>query len=109
MEDQAGRVQSVKADKKLDEKKQDIKDSWFDSGMELLSGKPYVSRSALVRYLVDRKGKTRSTAEAYVKPKNDAGMVCKLIEKGVILEHGHGYIVIDDNLSSIMLILKTEK
>jgi hypothetical protein len=76
----------------------ELRDTWFDSGKEVISDCPYVTKSALKTYLTVRLGKSESASNQEVKP--SAGkMVSRLIDSGKVKEHLHGFMVIDPELA----------
>ena len=67
---------------------------------------PYISRSALIEYLVESRGVTQATAATYTKPSKDDRLVGYLLTTGTIEPFEHGWRVIDPVLSSTMSMAK---
>ena len=74
--------------------------AWWDSQCEERNGAPYVSRSAMKAYL-DKNNINEGTEKNH-RSKH-------LIQKNIIQEHEHGWIVIDQDTAQGMMLAKVEK
>jgi len=81
-----------------------LKESWFKSNCELRNKTPYVSRDALIDYLVSNKGRTESTAKTYVKEGKKGRLVNNLIEAKIVESYERGWVVVDDEVASNFLL-----
>jgi putative DNA primase/helicase len=84
--------------KELDDMK-DIEKAWFASGSELHADDPYLSRSAIVSWLIEYRGMKPTGAEQEVKP-GSGKFINRLLDAGIIESRLHGYAIIDDGLVS---------
>jgi len=78
--------------------------AWEATGKDVLEGSPYVSRAAMLNYLIDSQGMSEASAKQYVKPGATDKMVGALLISGVIKPHFHGWIVVDEGTAGAMLI-----
>lgn len=79
---------------------------WFGGGAEERNGSPYISRSAMLAYLVTGMGLSEASAKQYVKPSVSGKMVHDLIQAGVLEPLEHGWFVADNTLASQLLMSK---
>lgn len=82
---------------------------WFGGGVEDRNGYPYISRSAMLAYLVNGMGLSEASAKQYVKPSVDGKMVHDLLQAGVLEPLEHGWVVVDGTLASSLLMAKNSK
>lgn len=80
--------------------------AWWETGMELYDGKPYISRSALREYLRVKLSLSNSTAAQHVKPSDTDRTVGQLIVAEIISATEHGFVVQDAEFCSNLLIRK---
>jgi putative DNA primase/helicase len=83
--------------------------AWFDSGAEVIDGKPYLSRSAFMDYLTTKMDMKESSADQYAKGSTKGKPIYELLLAGVIEKHSHGWLVVDNLLSSAFLLSKNEE
>lgn len=104
----------MQADKPKQEKKESTFNSWrkvFDeawwaSGAELSEGKPYLTRSALLDYMISKMGNSEKTAEKHLKPSVKDGLVFALVPGGYLEPHERGWVVVNDESISSLLMRK---
>ena len=84
--------------------------AWFASG-EILSedNKPFVSRKAMIDFLIQNDGNTEETAKQMVKPGKADRFIGYLINGEIIEAKDAGWQVLDNNLISVMLIQSKQK
>ena len=71
-------------------------------GGELINGQPYISRSALIEYIMDEMSLTESGANRRVAP--GGGHECSvLLRYGILARHAQGYMVEEGELKSQIL------
>jgi phage/plasmid primase-like uncharacterized protein len=68
--------------------------AWFSIACEKYDGYPYVSRSALLNFLISSNGFKASQAEAMIKP--DGKLIGELLNSGLISPLKNGWIVVDN-------------
>jgi hypothetical protein len=68
--------------------------AWFAIACEKYEGRPYVSRSALLDFLISSNGFKPSHAEAMIKP--DGKMIGELLNSDLISPVKNGWIVVDN-------------
>jgi KaiC/GvpD/RAD55 family RecA-like ATPase len=90
--------------------KSQIQEAWRRSQNETHDGKPYVSRQAIINYLTtvtdgeDRKILTEAAARKAIAPGDKGRMVGALLADGAIDKVKDGYVIVDKELSSQMMI-----
>ena len=90
----AERVEKVSVDKKAHEDRRLIEKAWWWAEAEVQNDYPYISRSALKRYLIHEAGNKESYAAQQVKP--SAGkLITRLIESHYVEEISQGFAIID--------------
>lgn len=104
----AEKSEKVKVDKKAHEDRRILEKAWWWSGAEVQNGQPYISRSALKRYLVHEHGLSESSAETYVKASKKR-LVFRLIDTGYIDESGHGFAIIDPIDAGTLILANNAK
>jgi len=80
-----------------------FEDAWYDSERLIQQGSPYLSRSDFLSYLIDSAALTPDSAKKYLTPTGK--IVKELIDSETIAVHSAGWIVIDDDLASVMMLL----
>lgn len=90
----AEQSERVKVDKKAHKDRRILEKAWWWSGAEVQNGKPYISRSALKRYLVQVMGNKETFANKQVKIESGE-LAGRLFEMDYIAESGHGFVIID--------------
>ena len=95
-----------KADNKLTEAVGDITRAWFHSGADELDGLPYISRSALLNYLIGERGISERSAGQYVKESAPGKPIALLTESNVIKRANHGWVITDESISSSLFLQK---
>lgn len=83
--------------------------AWFESGTETRDENPYISRSALMKYLEKNKQMTALSAEKYVQPGAKGKPICDLLEARIVEPFEHGWRVIDLAHARSMLMRKEER
>lgn len=83
----------------------EFKRAWIESAYDFIGVYPYVSRSALIEYLIKCRGVTRSTAETYCKESKD-NIIGTLINNQIIQPDSNGWKVVDPIILSVMLLEK---
>lgn len=99
-------------DKKESEIQKDIKkftNAWWASGAEENNGNPYLSRSALIEYLMSNEGLSEATAKTYAQASKQGRLIYNLLNAQIIVAHTHGWVVSDGGTASTMLIRKSER
>ena len=86
-----------------------FKNAWWASGAESKDGTPYLSRSALLEYLVNNEGLTESTALQYAKASKKGRLIYNLLTSEIVRAEAHGWIVSDDATASVMMISRASK
>jgi len=95
-----GEEEGETIDRKEHEYTSRFQKAWEFSGKEHLGEMPYISRAAWTRYIIEVEGKTKDTAKKELNPRLGR-MAGKLIEKEVISQAEHGFVMVSNLLSSI--------
>lgn len=104
--------QAVINTKKESDISRDIKkftNAWWASNAEEMDGSPYLSRSALLNYLIENDGVKESSAKIYIKPSQQGRLIYNLLNAEIIQAFEHGWIVSDGVTASSMMLRKGEK
>lgn len=96
-------------DSKIESHRKTFENAWWSSGAEERSGSPYISRSAMLQYFVEKIGISDASARQYIKPSLPGKPIADLLNAEIIEAFEHGWIVIDKNHSSAMMIRKSER
>ena len=78
--------------------------AWWHSGAEDRKQKPYLSRSALIDYLMESEGLTDSSARTYVKEGKKGRLISNLIDAELIIPHEHGWIICDPATAACLIL-----
>jgi hypothetical protein len=99
----------TKKDSKIDSHRKTFENAWWASGAEERNGLPYLSRSAMMEYLVQKMNVSESSAKVYIKPSATGKPIADMLVAEIIESFEHGWIVIDDTQASVMMIRKSER
>lgn len=83
--------------------------AWWDSACEERNGIPYVSRSAVRKFLVTNEGKAERTAENLTDKSRPNSLVFDLLQAGSIEAFEHGWLMVDHVQASAMMISKASR
>lgn len=104
---QAQAPAEAKKDSKIDNHRKTFENAWWASGAEERNGLPYLSRSAMTDYLVQKLAVSEASAKQYIKPSAPGKPISDLLTSQIIEAFEHGWVVIDNTQASAMLIRKT--
>jgi putative DNA primase/helicase len=104
---QAKAPTSAKKDSKIDNHRKTFENAWWASGAEERNGYPYLSRSAMMDYLVQKLAVSETSAKQYIKPSVPGKPIADMLTAQIIEAFEHGWIVIDSTQASAMLIRKS--
>lgn len=104
---QAQAPAEAKKDSKIDSHRKTFENAWWASGAEERNGLPYLSRSAMTDYLVQKLAVSEASAKQYIKPSAPGKPISDLLTSQIIEAFEHGWVVIDNTQASAMLIRKT--
>ena len=99
----------TKKDSKIDSHRKTFENAWWSSGAEERNGLPYLSRSAMMEYLVQKMNVSEASAKVYIKPSATGKPIADMLVAEIIEAFEHGWTVIDDTQASAMLIRKSER
>jgi phage/plasmid primase-like uncharacterized protein len=97
----------AKKDSKIDSHRKTFENAWWSSGAEERNGLPYLSRSAMMDYFVQKLDVSEASAKQYIKPSVPGKPIADLLTAQIIEAFEHGWIVIDQVQASAMLIRKS--
>ena len=106
---QAQAPTSAKKDSKIENHRKTFENAWWSSGAEERNGLPYLSRSAMMDYCIQKLAVSEASAKQYIKPSVPGKPIADLLMSQIIEVFEHGWIVIDDAQASAMLIRKSER
>ena len=87
--------------------RQTFEAAWWDSEAEDKNGKPYLSRSALMSWLIQKEiAKTEQSASQMCKPSQTTRLIGMLTVNGIIEPFEHGWVVINEDHGPSMMIRK---
>lgn len=81
-----------------------FRNAWYKTGAETRANTPYVSRSGMLDYLVSNMNLSHSTADTYIKPSKKGRLICTLLDNALIDTYENGWVVVDNDLSSQMML-----
>jgi putative DNA primase/helicase len=81
-----------------------FENAWFNSGADINNSRPYVSRSALMDYLIGKMSFKESTANKHLKPSAKGGLINDLLVAEIIQPDANGWVVIDPTVASTFTI-----
>ena len=96
----------VKKDSKIDSHRKTFENAWWSSGAEERNGLPYLSRSAMMDYLVQKMNVSETSAKQYIKPSVPGKPIADMLVAEIIEAFEHGWTVIDEVQSSAMMMRK---
>jgi len=99
----------VKKDSKIDSHRKTFENAWWSSGAEERNGLPYISRSAMMDYLIQKMNVSETSAKQYIKPSVPGKPIADMLVAEIIEAFEHGWTVIDETQASAMLIRKSER
>ena len=99
----------AKKNSKIDSHRKTFENAWWSSGAEERNGSPYLSRSAMVDYLVQKMDLSETSARFYTKPSANGKPIADLLVAEIIESVEHGWIVIDNVQASAMLIRRSAR
>jgi putative DNA primase/helicase len=102
-------VSEKKSGGKIDSHRKTFENAWWSSGCEERNGLPYLSRSAMVDYLVQKMDVGEASAKQYIKPSATGRPIADLLVAEIIEAFEHGWTVVDEAQASAMLIRKGER
>ena len=100
---------AIKEDKKEKAISKHVKmfeNAWWASGAEDRNGKPYLSRSGFVNYLVQKMGIKEESAKLYCKPSQPNRPISELLLAQMIEAYEHGWIMVDEAQAGSMLLAR---
>ena len=99
----------AKKDSKIDSHRKTFENAWWSSGAEERNGLPYLSRSAMMDYLIQKMNVSETSAKQYIKPSVPGKPIADMLVAEMIKAFEHGWTVIDETQASAMLIRKSER
>ena len=102
-------VNESKDDNKLSKHRKLFENAWIATGSEERGGKPYLSRSGFIEYLVNNMKLTESSAAMYARPAAKGKPISELLLGQTIAHCEHGWIVLDTVQADAMLLLASRK
>lgn len=106
---QAKAPTAAKKDSKIENHRKTFENAWWSSGAEERNGLPYLSRSAMMDYCVQKLAVSEASAKQYIKPSVPGKPIADLLMSQIIEVFEHGWIVIDEAQASAMMIRKSER
>jgi len=106
LDDDAVRETSRKESSKKSKFLQTFQKAWIDSGMEIATGLPYITRSAFADYFFNTTANTERTIRNQLNPYYEQNIIGYLIRSECIKPHGNGWVMVDSETSSASLLLK---
>lgn len=86
-----------------------FENAWWASGAEVRNGNPYLSRSALMDYVLKNGiAQTEESARQMCKPSQTTRLIGLLTVNEIIAQHEHGWVVICPDNGSAMMMGKNE-
>ena len=102
-------VATARKDSKIEANRKTFENAWWASGCEERNGLPYLSRSAMLDYLIEKLGLSEASAKQYIKPSMPGKPIADLLMAEIIEPFEHGWVVVNETQASSMMIRKTER
>lgn len=102
--DSEAKVKEDPKKKKMRENKKNFERAWFRSGADLVDGSPYLTRKDWAAWLVENGEVGKESSAVQVVKSSGKGIARKLLDAGVIEDHGSGYILIDKDMVTALVI-----
>ena len=81
-----------------------ITEAWRSCGEEVLEGKPYITRSALLSFAINNLNLKESSAIKYVQPSQKGKLVGLLVDGNVLEEAQNGFVIVEPSMVSQLLM-----
>lgn len=94
---------------KIEAHRKTFENAWWVSGAEERGEKPYLSRSAMMSYLIQNMDFSDASAKQYIKPSSIGKPIADLLVAEIIEAFEHGWVVIDEVQAASMMIRKAGK
>lgn len=95
-----------KKESKLETHRKLFESAWWAAGAEEVDGMPYISRSALLNYIVEKLQISEASAKQYVKPSVTEKLVGALTVAEIIEPKSHGWAVTCPVTAGALLMAK---
>jgi phage/plasmid primase-like uncharacterized protein len=102
-------VATARKDSKIEANRKTFETAWWASGCEERNGLPYLSRSAMLNYLIEKLGLSEASAKQYIKPSMPGKPIADLLQAEIIEAFEHGWVVVNEAQASSMMIRKKER
>jgi hypothetical protein len=99
--------QEKKKESKLAVYVKTLQRAWFASGADLIAGHPFITRDALVRFLIENDGMTKAAASQQCRPAGGR-LVTSLVNAEMICAHLNGWEVVDQSTAAAWSILSVQ-
>lgn len=96
----------TKKESKIEQHRKLFESAWFASGAETLNDRPFLTRSAMVEYLINNLGLSNSTAKTYAKAGKPGRPIHELLIANIIKSEGAGWIICDEFTADLMIGLR---
>jgi hypothetical protein len=83
--------------------------AWWHAQAEEFNGSPFLSKSALIHYLMTNEGLSESTAKTYAQASKKGRLIYNLLTAQIIEATPTGWFVSDNVTASSMMLRKSEK
>lgn len=97
---------AVRKDSKVEAHRKTFENAWWASRAEERDGKPFVSRTAMINYLVTKMGVSEASAKIYIKPSAIGKPIADLLIAEIIEATDDGWIVTHPSHASSMMVRK---
>lgn len=84
-----------------------IKDGWEFCGMEFIQDQPYISRSGMRRFLMEKHEMGEEVVRKNLQPSEESRLVGALLIAGVITPKDNGWIIVLDDVANVCRLMKS--
>lgn len=102
------KVERPKKESKFDNFKRTIERAWWDSGSEVIDGKPYITRSGL-KTLLEKDGFKERTIKNMIMPSYSDKLIGNLLSARYLENHHFGWLIINEIDVTRLLLAKNMK
>ena len=101
--------QATKQENEIQKDIRKFTNAWWHGGAEDRQDMPYLSRSALLDYLIKNENLAESTAKTYAQESKKGRLIYNLLNAQIIRGHEHGWVIAEPVTASTLMVQRKEK
>ena len=96
--------QATKQESEIQKDIRKFTNAWWHGGAEDRQDMPYLSRSALLDYLIKNENLAESTAKTYAQESKKGRLIYNLLNAQIIQGHEHGWVIAEPVTASTLMV-----